>query len=190
MHLWNNAHCISCMISYTWCFCSYQCRIEITLSLPGSTNAKLHAESIFPLYVMLARPTSNVSFDGVSLAFFSLWNWVASLYVICQMIRMLSIMLICSILQYIDSTGFVCLLHSVNVKIMATLKPYSSFLTWKTCQPPILATLKLSLSVVVRCISYTSFCLLLFCAVIKLFYLLQKGKSDKLLVRITALEAM
>jgi hypothetical protein len=50
----------------------YQCRIEITLSLSGSTNTELDAESIFPLYVLLARPTSNVSLDGVSLAFFSL----------------------------------------------------------------------------------------------------------------------
>jgi hypothetical protein len=50
----------------------YQCRIQITISLSRSTNTELQAHYIFPLYVLLARPTSNLSLEGVSLAFSSL----------------------------------------------------------------------------------------------------------------------
>ncbi|KAJ1289191.1 hypothetical protein BS78_02G145600 [Paspalum vaginatum] len=41
-------------------------RIQITISLSGSTNTELQARNIFPLYVLLARPTSNVSLEGHS----------------------------------------------------------------------------------------------------------------------------
>ncbi|XP_039812383.1 polycomb group protein EMF2B-like isoform X2 [Panicum virgatum] len=41
-------------------------RIQITISLSGRTNTELQAQNIFPLYVMLARPTSNVSLEGHS----------------------------------------------------------------------------------------------------------------------------
>jgi len=44
----------------------YQCRIQITISLSGSTNT--HAQNIFPLYVLLTRPTSNITLEGVSVA--------------------------------------------------------------------------------------------------------------------------
>ena len=40
----------------------YQCRIQITVSLSASTNTQ--AQNIFPLYVLLARPTSNISLEG------------------------------------------------------------------------------------------------------------------------------
>ncbi|PAN44983.1 hypothetical protein PAHAL_9G085900 [Panicum hallii] len=39
-------------------------RIQITISLSGSTNT--HAQNIFPLYVLLARPTSNITLEGHS----------------------------------------------------------------------------------------------------------------------------
>ncbi|KAF8660001.1 hypothetical protein HU200_058085 [Digitaria exilis] len=39
-------------------------RIQITISLSGSTNTQ--AQNIFPLYVLLARPTSNISLEGHS----------------------------------------------------------------------------------------------------------------------------
>jgi len=42
----------------------YQCRIQITISLSGSTNT--HAQNIFPLYVLLTRPTSNITLEGHS----------------------------------------------------------------------------------------------------------------------------
>jgi hypothetical protein len=48
--------------------CLYHCRIQITISLSGSTNTKLQAQNIFPFYVLLARPTSNISLEGVSVA--------------------------------------------------------------------------------------------------------------------------
>ncbi|RLM86293.1 polycomb group protein EMBRYONIC FLOWER 2-like isoform X1 [Panicum miliaceum] len=41
-------------------------RIQITISLSGRTNTELQAQNIFPLYVMLARPTGNVSLEGHS----------------------------------------------------------------------------------------------------------------------------
>ncbi|KAL6838958.1 hypothetical protein ACP4OV_031185 [Aristida adscensionis] len=41
-------------------------RIQITISISGSTNTELQARDIFPLYVLLARPTSNVSLEGHS----------------------------------------------------------------------------------------------------------------------------
>ncbi|XP_039794706.1 polycomb group protein EMF2B-like isoform X2 [Panicum virgatum] len=41
-------------------------RIQITISLSGRTNTELQSQNIFPLYVMLARPTSNVSLEGHS----------------------------------------------------------------------------------------------------------------------------
>ncbi|KAF8711530.1 hypothetical protein HU200_028973 [Digitaria exilis] len=41
-------------------------RIQITISLSGKTNTELQAQNIFPLYVLLARPTSNVSLEGHS----------------------------------------------------------------------------------------------------------------------------
>ncbi|KAG2535180.1 hypothetical protein PVAP13_9NG098300 [Panicum virgatum] len=39
-------------------------RIQITISLSGSTNT--HAQNIFPLYVLLTRPTSNITLEGHS----------------------------------------------------------------------------------------------------------------------------
>ncbi|KAK3149325.1 hypothetical protein QOZ80_3AG0215880 [Eleusine coracana subsp. coracana] len=39
-------------------------RIQLTLSLSGNTNTKLQEQNIFPLYVLLARPTSNISLEG------------------------------------------------------------------------------------------------------------------------------
>ncbi|XP_006652097.1 polycomb group protein EMF2A isoform X2 [Oryza brachyantha] len=39
---------------------------EITISLPGCNNKELQAQNIFPLYVLFARPTSNVSVEGHS----------------------------------------------------------------------------------------------------------------------------
>ncbi|KAG8037247.1 hypothetical protein GUJ93_ZPchr0023g33393 [Zizania palustris] len=41
-------------------------RIKITISLSGSTNRELQAQNIFPLYVLFARPTSNVCVEGHS----------------------------------------------------------------------------------------------------------------------------
>uniref|UniRef100_A0A0E0P575 Uncharacterized protein n=1 Tax=Oryza rufipogon TaxID=4529 RepID=A0A0E0P575_ORYRU len=41
-------------------------RIQITISLPGSNNKELQAQNIFPLYVLFARPTSNVPIEGHS----------------------------------------------------------------------------------------------------------------------------
>ncbi|TVU09100.1 hypothetical protein EJB05_42541 [Eragrostis curvula] len=41
-------------------------RIQITVSLSGTTNTELQEPNIFPLYVLLARPTSNASLDGHS----------------------------------------------------------------------------------------------------------------------------
>ncbi|EAZ44164.1 hypothetical protein OsJ_28786 [Oryza sativa Japonica Group] len=38
----------------------------ITISLSGGTNKELRAQNIFPLYVLLARPTNNVSLEGHS----------------------------------------------------------------------------------------------------------------------------
>ncbi|WVZ64373.1 hypothetical protein U9M48_013897 [Paspalum notatum var. saurae] len=46
--------------------CEEKKRIQITISLSGSTNSELQARNIFPLYVLLARPTSNVSLEGHS----------------------------------------------------------------------------------------------------------------------------
>ncbi|OEL31268.1 Polycomb group protein EMBRYONIC FLOWER 2 [Dichanthelium oligosanthes] len=37
---------------------------NLTISLPGSTNTQ--AQNIFPLYVLLAKPTSNISLEGHS----------------------------------------------------------------------------------------------------------------------------
>ncbi|CAN6289466.1 unnamed protein product [Urochloa humidicola] len=39
-------------------------RIQLTISLSGSTNTQAH--NIFPLYVLLARPTSNITLEGHS----------------------------------------------------------------------------------------------------------------------------
>ncbi|CAN6300940.1 unnamed protein product, partial [Urochloa humidicola] len=39
-------------------------RIQLTISLSGSTNTQ--AQNIFPLYVLLARPTSNLTLEGHS----------------------------------------------------------------------------------------------------------------------------
>ncbi|XP_066390060.1 polycomb group protein EMF2B-like isoform X3 [Miscanthus floridulus] len=41
-------------------------RIQITISLSRSTNTELQAHYVFPLYVLLARPTSNLSLEGHS----------------------------------------------------------------------------------------------------------------------------
>ncbi|BAF24739.2 Os09g0306800, partial [Oryza sativa Japonica Group] len=41
-------------------------RSLITISLSGGTNKELRAQNIFPLYVLLARPTNNVSLEGHS----------------------------------------------------------------------------------------------------------------------------
>ncbi|NP_001105530.1 VEF family protein [Zea mays] len=41
-------------------------RIQITISLSGSTNTELQTHYVFPLYVLLARPTSNLSLEGHS----------------------------------------------------------------------------------------------------------------------------
>ena len=51
------------------CLC-YGCRIQITVSLSRGTNTELPEQNIFPLYVLLATPTSNISLEGVSLPFF------------------------------------------------------------------------------------------------------------------------
>jgi hypothetical protein len=50
-----------------------QCRIQLTISLSGSTNTQ--AQNIFPLYVLLARPTSNITLEGVSVALCGLEKW-------------------------------------------------------------------------------------------------------------------
>jgi hypothetical protein len=134
----------------------YQCRIQITISLSRSTNTELQAHYIFPLYVLLARPTSNLSLEGVSLAFSSLWSQWQVFVLVYQMISFLSTILFCSILQFIDSVGLACLLLLVNLEIRTTVKPHSSFLMWRVCQPPVLATLTLSLLAVVQCTSHMS----------------------------------
>nr|ABB77210.1 EMF2 [Dendrocalamus latiflorus] len=41
-------------------------RIQITISLSGGANTELQEHNIFPLYALLARPTSNVSLEGHS----------------------------------------------------------------------------------------------------------------------------
>ncbi|KAF7027583.1 hypothetical protein CFC21_039612 [Triticum aestivum] len=41
-------------------------RIQITISLSRSTNTELPEQNIFPLYVLLATPTSNISLEGHS----------------------------------------------------------------------------------------------------------------------------
>ncbi|KAF7065150.1 hypothetical protein CFC21_071302 [Triticum aestivum] len=41
-------------------------RIQITVSLSRSTNTELPEQNIFPLYVLLATPTSNISLEGHS----------------------------------------------------------------------------------------------------------------------------
>lgn len=127
----------------------HQCRIQITISLSGSTNTELQTHYVFPLYVLLARPTSNLSLEGVSLAFFSLWSESQVFMPVYQIISFLPIILFCSILQFIDSVGFACLLPLVNMEIRTTVKLHSSFLTWRVCQPPVLATMILSLLAVV-----------------------------------------
>uniref|UniRef100_A0A0E0I973 Uncharacterized protein n=1 Tax=Oryza nivara TaxID=4536 RepID=A0A0E0I973_ORYNI len=43
-------------------------RSLITISLSGGTNKELRAQNIFPLYVLLARPTNNVSLEGDELS--------------------------------------------------------------------------------------------------------------------------
>jgi hypothetical protein len=150
--------------------CPNQCRIQITISLSGRTNTELQAQNIFPLYVMLARPTSNVSLEGVSLAF---WVVETSDELLCLSTKWswFSFMIqFCSILQFIGSAEFVCLLLLVNLEIKTTLKPHSSFLMWRICQPPLLATLTLSLLAVVQCTTYMIIFPLHLCAIIKLFY--------------------
>jgi hypothetical protein len=46
--------------------CVNNCRIQISVSISGSTNTELPAHGIFPLYVLFARATSNDPLDGVS----------------------------------------------------------------------------------------------------------------------------
>uniref|UniRef100_A0A0D9W259 Uncharacterized protein n=1 Tax=Leersia perrieri TaxID=77586 RepID=A0A0D9W259_9ORYZ len=41
-------------------------RIQITISLPGSNSKELRAQNVFPLYILFARPTSDVSIEGHS----------------------------------------------------------------------------------------------------------------------------
>jgi len=41
-------------------------RIEITISLSGSSNPEVQAQNIFPLYALFAKPISAVSHDGHS----------------------------------------------------------------------------------------------------------------------------
>ncbi|KAF0891626.1 hypothetical protein E2562_010611 [Oryza meyeriana var. granulata] len=41
-------------------------RIQITISLTGINNEELQEQNIFPLYVLFARPTSDVSIEGHS----------------------------------------------------------------------------------------------------------------------------
>uniref|UniRef100_A0A0D9XCA9 Uncharacterized protein n=1 Tax=Leersia perrieri TaxID=77586 RepID=A0A0D9XCA9_9ORYZ len=41
-------------------------RSLITISLSGGTNKEQRAQNIFPLYVLLARPTNNISLEGHS----------------------------------------------------------------------------------------------------------------------------
>lgn len=157
--------CLFEIFSFVWLcvyVCMYQCRIQITISLSRSTNTELQAQNIFPLYVLLARPTSNVSLEGVSLAFFSFLKWEAFMLVY-QMISLLSVIQFCSILQFIDSAGFICLLLIVNLETRTTVKPHLSFLIWRVCQPPVLATLTLSLLVAVQWTSFMCFFLSFLC---------------------------
>ncbi|XBI24570.1 hypothetical protein VPH35_049652 [Triticum aestivum] len=44
-------------------------RIQITVSLSRSTNTVLPEQNIFPLYVLLGTPTSNISLEGHSLIY-------------------------------------------------------------------------------------------------------------------------
>ena len=103
----------TCLLQYPLFDCMYQRRIQITISLSGRTNTELQAQNIFPLYVMLARPTSNVSLEGVSLALSVCENeWWAFMSVF----KMISILIYDPILQHSPIYRFsrVCLLTSFS----------------------------------------------------------------------------
>ena len=51
--------------------CAYGYRIQLTVSLSRGTNTACREQNIFPLYVLLATPTSNLSLEEVSLPFLS-----------------------------------------------------------------------------------------------------------------------
>lgn len=104
------------------------CRIQITISLPGSNNKELQAKNIFPLYVLFARPTSNVPIEGVSVV--SVVHEM-TYYLFCLLLLFSSMALYCSILQYIGLVRPVCLLPLMTLGIMTVLKPHLLFLIWR-----------------------------------------------------------
>jgi len=64
--------CLLQMLKFT---CAHEYRIQITISLSGSSNAEVQAQNIFPLYALIAKPMSTILFEGVSLSFFNFLNW-------------------------------------------------------------------------------------------------------------------
>lgn len=64
--------CLLQILNFT---CAHEYRIQITISLSGSSNTEVRAQDIFPLYALFAKPISDVLYDGVGLSFFNLRNW-------------------------------------------------------------------------------------------------------------------
>ena len=91
------------------CVCANNCRIQISVSISGSTKTELPAHGIFPLTVLFARATSNDSFDGVS-TYFSSWMIVVCVY------QMVSFLICTIILQHSPVYRFsrACLLTSFS----------------------------------------------------------------------------
>lgn len=62
--------CLLQMLKFT---CAHEYRIQITISLSGSSNT-VQAQNIFPLYALIAKPVSTILYKGVSLSFFNFLN--------------------------------------------------------------------------------------------------------------------
>ena len=103
---------------------SYGCRIQITVSLSRGANTEWPEQNVFPLYVLLATPTTNISLEGVSLPSLVPCN------ILYQMISyLIKGIMFCSILRYTDSVGLVCLRLIMNLVMKITPKLYSQFQT-------------------------------------------------------------
>jgi len=55
-----------CLLQILKFSCFHEYRIEITISLSGSSNPEVQAQNIFPLYALFAKPISAVSHEGHS----------------------------------------------------------------------------------------------------------------------------
>lgn len=45
------------------CLASAYCRIQMSISISGATNDGLQTQSLFPLYMLLARPVSTTNVE-------------------------------------------------------------------------------------------------------------------------------